>query len=149
MFLIGKISGNLILHWIFTYSSGYWFMAQNMENIDFRTFFTVTPQQCLYWSKTVIFEFLGTYLTRSIGYLVRSCFIFWKMHKIFKNEALGCSTPLNFTRIINLKSHWNNSQIPDTNQRFKFCYANEILTIPSHMPNDPHKNRTLVDFSPK
>ena len=32
-------------------------MAQNMENFDFRTFFTVTLQlyNGLYWSKTVIF----------------------------------------------------------------------------------------------
>ena len=44
MFLIGDIEGNLILHWNFTNSSGYWFMAQNMENIDFCTFFTVTSQ---------------------------------------------------------------------------------------------------------
>ena len=34
MFLIGNILGNLILHWNFADSSGYWFMAQNMENID-------------------------------------------------------------------------------------------------------------------
>ena len=47
MFLIDDSPWNLILHWNFTNSSGYWFMAQNMENIDFRTFFTVTSQQ---WS---------------------------------------------------------------------------------------------------
>ena len=44
MFLIGNISGNLITALEFTNSSGYWFMAQNMENIDFRTFFTVASQ---------------------------------------------------------------------------------------------------------
>ena len=47
MFLIGNISGNVVTALEFTYSSGYWFMAQNMENIDFHTFFTVTSQQ---WS---------------------------------------------------------------------------------------------------
>ena len=47
MFLIGNISGNLITAVEFHNSSGYWFMAQNMENIDFRTFFTITSQQ---WS---------------------------------------------------------------------------------------------------
>ena len=44
MFLLGNISGNLITALEFTNSSGYWFMAQNMENIDFGTFFTVTSQ---------------------------------------------------------------------------------------------------------
>ena len=28
------------MHWNCTYSSGYWFMDQNLENIDFDTFFT-------------------------------------------------------------------------------------------------------------
>ena len=46
MFLIGNIPGNLITALeLLTNSNGYWFMVQNMENIDFRTFFTVTSQQ--------------------------------------------------------------------------------------------------------
>ena len=32
----------------------------------------------LYWSKTVIFEIIGTFLTRCIGYFVQSCFIIWE-----------------------------------------------------------------------
>ena len=45
----------------------------------------------------MIFEFLGTFLTRSIGYFVKSCFIFFeKMHKVFKNKAQGCYTPLRY-----------------------------------------------------
>ena len=44
MFLIGNISENLITALEFHNSSGYWFMAQNMENIDFRAFSTVTSQ---------------------------------------------------------------------------------------------------------
>ena len=51
-------------------------MAQNMKNIDFRTFFTVTSQQ---WSL-----------------LKENCdFFFEKMHKVFKNKAQGCCTPVN------------------------------------------------------
>ena len=38
-FLIGYIPSEKLLHLNFTNSSGYWFMAQNMKNIDFRTFF--------------------------------------------------------------------------------------------------------------
>ena len=46
MFLKGTIPRNLITALEFHYnSSGYSFMAQNMENIDFPTFFTVTSQQ--------------------------------------------------------------------------------------------------------
>ena len=45
MFLLGNILGNLITALEFTNSSGYWFMVQNMQNIDFRTFFTITSQQ--------------------------------------------------------------------------------------------------------
>ena len=45
MFLLGNILGNLITVLEFTNSSGYWFMVQNMQNIDFRTFFTITSQQ--------------------------------------------------------------------------------------------------------
>ena len=47
MFLLGNILGNLITAPEFTNSSGYWFMVQNMQNIDFRTFFTITSQQWL------------------------------------------------------------------------------------------------------
>ena len=39
MFLLGNILGNLITALESTKSSGYWFMVQNMQNIDFRTFF--------------------------------------------------------------------------------------------------------------
>ena len=46
MFLIGNIPRNFIIAQKF-HVSGYWFTAQNMENIDFRTSFTVTAQQ---WS---------------------------------------------------------------------------------------------------
>ena len=52
-----------------------------------------------YWSKIVIFEFLGTFLTRSIGYFVQSCFIFWE-NAVFKNMAQGCSTPLKLKLLI-------------------------------------------------
>ena len=44
-FLKVTFQGTQLLHWNFTKSSGYWFMVQNMENIDFRTFFAVTSQQ--------------------------------------------------------------------------------------------------------
>ena len=48
-------------------------MDQNMEKIDLYTFFEVTLHHGLYWNKTVIFEFIGTFLT--ILYFVQSCFI--------------------------------------------------------------------------
>ena len=41
------VQGTQLPHWYFMTSSGYCFMAHNMENIDFGTFFTVTSQQ---WS---------------------------------------------------------------------------------------------------
>ena len=44
-FLNVTFQGTQLLHWNFTKSSGYWFMVQNIENIDFRTFFAVTSQQ--------------------------------------------------------------------------------------------------------
>ena len=37
----------LLLHWNYTNSSGYWFMAQNIESIVFLTFLTVISQ---HWS---------------------------------------------------------------------------------------------------
>ena len=70
-----------LLHRNFTNSSGYWFIGQNMQNIDFHTLFTVTSQQWLYWSNTVIFYFPGTYTIRSILNFVQSCFIFLKKYK--------------------------------------------------------------------
>ena len=38
-FLQVIFQGTLLLHWNFTNSSGYWFITQNMENIDFHNFF--------------------------------------------------------------------------------------------------------------
>ena len=55
-----------------------------MENTDFRTFLLQVHNNGLYWNKTVIFEFFGTFLTRSIGYFVQNCFIFWENTKIFQ-----------------------------------------------------------------
>ena len=45
MFLIGNIPRSLLIAQEFTNSSGYQFMAQNMEHIDFGTILTVTSQQ--------------------------------------------------------------------------------------------------------
>ena len=42
----------------------------------FAYFLLLLHNDGLYWSKTVIFEFLGTFLTRSIEYFFLSCFIF-------------------------------------------------------------------------
>ena len=44
MFLIGNILRNVTTHWDITNESDYWFMDQNMENIDFHSLFTVTSQ---------------------------------------------------------------------------------------------------------
>ena len=59
-------------------------MAQNMKNIDFHTFFfTVTHNNSLYSSTELklICDFLGPFLTRSIGYFVQTCFILYLMHR--------------------------------------------------------------------
>ena len=67
-------------------------MVQNMENIDFVHIFrcnfaTMASTEA---TATVIFEFFGTFLTRSIGHFVQSCFIFLeKMHKAFENSGPG------------------------------------------------------------
>ena len=39
-------------------------------------------------------EFLGTFLIKSIGYFVQSCFIFWQNTQSSKSKVQGCSTPL-------------------------------------------------------
>ena len=41
----------------------------------------------------MIFEFLGTFLTRSMGYLSKVALFLEKMYKVFKNRVKGCSTP--------------------------------------------------------
>ena len=75
-------------------------MAQNMENIDFRTFFTVTSQQwsllkyyCDFWVPWNISDQIHRILCPKLLLLF---FFFEKMHKIFKNKAQGCSTPLSW-----------------------------------------------------
>ena len=70
-------------------------MAQNMENIDFRTFFTVTSQQ---WS--LLKQKYDFWVPWNISDQIHRIFypkllyFFEKMHKVFKIKAQGCSTPL-------------------------------------------------------
>ena len=59
-------------------------MAQNMENTDFRIFFTKLHNNGHYWSKAVIFELFGIFLTRSLGYFVQSSFIFCENAQSFQ-----------------------------------------------------------------
>ena len=50
----------------------------------------------------MIFEFLGTFLIRSIENFFQSCFIFWESaqsSKVFKNMVQGCSTPLTVSKL--------------------------------------------------
>ena len=47
-----------------------------MENIDFRTFVTVTSQQWSLLKENCDFELLWTFVTRSIGYFVQKGFVF-------------------------------------------------------------------------
>ena len=70
-------------------------MDQNVENIDFHKFtysnFTtmVSPE-----IKTVIFEFLGTFLIRSTGYLSKVALFFEKIHtKSSRVRAKGAVLP--------------------------------------------------------
>ena len=44
--------------------------------------------------KTVISEFLGTFIIRSIWFCAQSWFIFWEYTQSLQKEGLGCSTPL-------------------------------------------------------
>ena len=79
MFLIGHIPRNLTtalefhkLKWLLSYGSKhekYWF-----SYICYYNFTTMDSTEVKLW----FFEFLGTFLTRSIGYSVHSCFIFWE-----------------------------------------------------------------------
>ena len=69
-------------------------MAQNMENIDFRIFFTVTSQQ---WPTEVKLWFLSSlehFWPGPWDTLSEVALFFEKMHKVFKNKAQGCSSPL-------------------------------------------------------
>ena len=70
-------------------------MAQNMENIDFHTFFTVTSQQwsplkenCDFWVP------LEYFWPDPWDTLSKVALVFEKMHKVFKNKAQRYSTPL-------------------------------------------------------
>ena len=71
-------------------------MAQNMENIEFLHIFHCNFTTMVYTEVKLWFlSSLENFMTRSIGYFVRSCFIYFeKMHKTFKNKAQRCSTPL-------------------------------------------------------
>ena len=79
-FLEETFQGTQLLHWDFSNSSGYWFMAQNMENIDFRTFFVVTSQQwpllkynCDFWVPWNISDQIHRILCPNLLYFVRKC----------------------------------------------------------------------------
>ena len=95
MFLIGDSPWNLIRHWNFTNSSGYWFMAQNMENIDFHTFFhckftTMVSTEVKLW----FLSSLEYFWPDPLDTLSKVTLLCEKMHKVFKNKAQRCSTPL-------------------------------------------------------
>ena len=69
-----------ILHWNFTNSSGYWFTPQNIENIDFCTFFTGTSQQwsllkwnCDFWVSWNISDQLHRIHCPKLLYFFRKC----------------------------------------------------------------------------
>ena len=86
-------------------------MDQNMKNIDFNTFLLYLQNHGLYWNKSVIFEFPGTFLIRSIWYFAQSCFIFWEntqsLHKV-----QGCSAPLNnYSCMINFPTFEEDSSL--------------------------------------
>ena len=77
-------------------------MAQNMENTDFCHFFffQLLHNNGLHWSKTVIFEFFGKFLTSSIEYFVKSCFIFWENAKNLQKYGPGVLYPLKWIAVI-------------------------------------------------
>ena len=79
-FLQATYQGTWLLHWNFITSSGYWFMTQNMENIDFCTFFTVTPWQwslckwnCDFWVPWNISDQIHRILCPKLLYFLRKC----------------------------------------------------------------------------
>ena len=76
-------------------------MVQNMENIDFRTFFAVTSQQwplmkrnCDFWVLWNISDQIQKDTLSKFG------LFFQKMYKVLKNKAQRCSTPLSTSSLI-------------------------------------------------
>ena len=70
-------------------------MVQNLENIDFCTFFccnftkwSLLKKNCAFWDPLNISDHIYTILCPKLLYF------FKKMYKGFKNKAQGCSTPL-------------------------------------------------------
>ena len=95
MFLICNSPRNLITALKFTNSSGYWFMAQNMDNIDLQTFFycnltTMVSTEVKLWFLSSLEHFWPDPLDT----LSKVATFFEKKHKVFKNKAQGYCTPL-------------------------------------------------------
>ena len=70
-------------------------MVQNMENIDFRTFFAVTfTTMASNEVKLWFLSFVEHFWPDPYDTLSKFGLFFEKMHKVFKNKAQRCSTPL-------------------------------------------------------
>ena len=96
---------NLLL-WNFTNSSGYWFMTQNKENIDFSTFFLLFFN-CYFTtmvSNKVKLWFFSSFehFDQIHRILSKVALFFKKMHKIFQNKAQVCSSPLMLVLLVNM-----------------------------------------------
>ena len=75
-------------------------MAQNMENIDFHTFFTVTSQQWSLLEENC--DFLSSFehfWPDPQDTLSKVALSFKKMYKVLKHKAQECSTPLNMNKL--------------------------------------------------
>ena len=96
MFLIGNIPGNLItepefhlLKWLLIYGSKhgkYWFL-----HIFHCNFTTMASTEV----KLRFLSSLEHFWPDPWDTLSKTSLFFEKMHKVFKNKAQGCSTPLN------------------------------------------------------
>ena len=70
-------------------------MAQNMENIDFRTFLAVTSLTTVV-STEIKLRFLSSlehFWPDPLDTLSKVALFFEKMHKVFKNKVQGYCTP--------------------------------------------------------
>ena len=76
-------------------------MAQKMENIDFRTFLLNFTTMVSTEGKLWFLSFTEHFWPDPLDNLSKVALIFKKMHKVFKNKVLGCSTPLNLTQLMN------------------------------------------------
>ena len=84
----------------------------------------------------MIFEFIGTFLIRSVGYFVQGALFFEKlyMYKVFENKAQRCSTPLKKNDKVSMFYMY---VIPGFNITNYESYSNFVVYFQSTLFTDP------------